>query len=383
MNLVILSYQDIYAANGSAKFVKQFERMKTFISNDIDVQIYSNGNKNTQLQTNQESKKLKQTIQAFLGKTFLGSLLAVYIRYNRNAKTVIKRLKQKQNLLDSENTVYLFNDIFVLYYFDKYIGTQNKRCMLVLHNDGNIFKMLGINYPRCKNLFSNLEDKKVLQKQMDKLQKIIFVCDKAKENFVNRYPDLQPKTQTIYIGGEIQPTSPIQQESLKMVTVGSVNGRKNQFGIIQAMQKIKDKSIQLTVVGNGSDLQKCKSFVEQNNMGSQVHFVGEQKDIFPYLKQANLFVMFSHDEGLPISAQEAMSCGLPLLLTDVGGCGELIDENGMLIPVDNHALIEAINYFNSNKSVLDKMGKQSKRIYDETFSLNRMFQQYSDLIKFN
>ncbi len=90
--------------------------------------------------------------------------------------------------------------------------------------------------------------------------------------------------------------------------------------------------------------------------------------------------MSSIDEGLPISAQEAMNYSLPLILTDVGGCSELISENGILTSTDVNEIMGAIVSLNDNKDMLKKMGETSKKIFEERYTLDIMLGKYVQCI---
>lgn len=88
----------------------------------------------------------------------------------------------------------------------------------------------------------------------------------------------------------------------------------------------------LLIVGEGSEESRLKRMLVD---GSQ--FTGQVKDAVPYLQAADLFVLPSSTEGLSNSMLEAMSCGLPVLATTVGGAPDVIEhgKNGFLIPPDD------------------------------------------------
>lgn len=88
----------------------------------------------------------------------------------------------------------------------------------------------------------------------------------------------------------------------------------------------------LLVVGEGSEEQRLRAMAVEG-----VQFTGQVQDAVPYLQAADLFVLPSSTEGLSNSMLEAMSCGLPVLATTVGGAPDVIHhgESGFLIPPEN------------------------------------------------
>jgi glycosyltransferase involved in cell wall biosynthesis len=69
-------------------------------------------------------------------------------------------------------------------------------------------------------------------------------------------------------------------------------------------------------------------------LSSVVRFEGFQSDVRPYLQSASAFILTSYMEGLPLSVLEAMACGLPCIVTDVGGNAEAVADDvvGFVIP---------------------------------------------------
>jgi glycosyltransferase involved in cell wall biosynthesis len=93
-----------------------------------------------------------------------------------------------------------------------------------------------------------------------------------------------------------------------------------------------DPTARLLMVGEGSEESRLKSMAVD---GAQ--FTGQVKDAVSYLQAADLFVLPSSTEGLSNSMLEAMSCGLPVLATTVGGAPDVIEhgKSGFLIPPDD------------------------------------------------
>ncbi|MGE4444822.1 MAG: glycosyltransferase [Candidatus Altimarinota bacterium] len=138
-----------------------------------------------------------------------------------------------------------------------------------------------------------------------------------------------------------------QNERIKLLTVARLESPKRVDLLIEATKDLDN--IELHIVGDGSQRNYLESLKHKN-----VFFHGEI-DGFNDFKNYDIFALISDSEGLPLSALEAMSSGLPIILSDVGGCFELIDENGMLVKnnVDQikNTIISAIsnkNRFSTN-----------------------------------
>lgn len=111
-------------------------------------------------------------------------------------------------------------------------------------------------------------------------------------------------------------------------------------GIFEAIQAVKlakknFSGIRFNIAGDGPDLKDAKELVSQSGMESYVRFLGHVKgaEKINALKSADLFLLPSYTEGMPISLLEAMAFGLPVITCPVGGLKDFfIDgKNGFLI----------------------------------------------------
>ncbi|MBE7438744.1 MAG: glycosyltransferase family 4 protein [Spirochaetales bacterium] len=109
-----------------------------------------------------------------------------------------------------------------------------------------------------------------------------------------------------------------------------------------------------------------------------VEYVGHMADVRPELARADVFVLPSYREGLPISTLEAMATGLPVITTDVPGCRETVipGENGILVTVrDVDSLVQAMRMLAGNANLRRKMGERSLAIVRERFEISRVIDQ--------
>lgn len=110
-----------------------------------------------------------------------------------------------------------------------------------------------------------------------------------------------------------------------------------------AVLKLTSPNIQLTVIGDGEDRAELESQVKKLGLNPQVNFVGYQssESVRRYLQAADIFVMSSFAEGVPVVLMEAMMTGLPVVATQVAGVSELVEEgvNGFLVPPSDVQLL--------------------------------------------
>ncbi|MBC7344613.1 MAG: glycosyltransferase family 4 protein [Clostridia bacterium] len=102
---------------------------------------------------------------------------------------------------------------------------------------------------------------------------------------------------------------------------------------------------------------------------------GHVDDVRPWISQASVFVLPSYREGVPRSIQEAMAMGRPVITTDAPGCRETVIEgvNGFLVPVrDVDALVRAMERFILEPELIERMGKESRRLAEERFDVHKI-----------
>lgn len=106
---------------------------------------------------------------------------------------------------------------------------------------------------------------------------------------------------------------------------------------------------------------------------------GHVQDVRPWLAQSSVFVLPSYREGVPRSTQEAMAMGRPVITTDAPGCRETVVDgvNGFLVPVrDVDALASAMERFINEPELIERMGKESRRIAEERFDVHKINAQF-------
>ena len=118
-----------------------------------------------------------------------------------------------------------------------------------------------------------------------------------------------------------------------------------------------------------------KSTVETWQQTGVIEYMGETKDVRPYISNANVYVLPSYREGTPRTVLEAMAMGRPIVTTNAPGCRETVieGENGFKVPVkDVYALALAMERFIVQPELIEKMGSRSREIAAQKYDVKKV-----------
>jgi glycosyltransferase involved in cell wall biosynthesis len=130
------------------------------------------------------------------------------------------------------------------------------------------------------------------------------------------------------------------------VTVANLRAGKNYPGLIDAAKQVIDRGVRVRFVtaGQGQLQDEITALQRRSGLGDRFTMLGYRDDTTRLIAAADLFVLASHHEGLPVTVMEALTLGVPVVATSVGGLPEVVDrDNGILVPAgDSRALADAI-----------------------------------------
>jgi glycosyltransferase involved in cell wall biosynthesis len=133
-------------------------------------------------------------------------------------------------------------------------------------------------------------------------------------------------------------------EGRTIVTAGALIPRKGQALTLRALARVPDAT--LLIVGEGPDRAALETLTADLGLGERVRFLGSRphSDLPQLLGAADLMVLPSSSEGLANVWVEALACGTPIVISDVGGARELIDrpEAGLLVERAPEAIAQGI-----------------------------------------
>jgi glycosyltransferase involved in cell wall biosynthesis len=169
-----------------------------------------------------------------------------------------------------------------------------------------------------------------------------------------------------------------------IVCLANFTPTKGQAVIIDAMPQLASQfpTIRAILAGDGPALPALRARAEALGVGHRVDFPGSISEPWDLLRAADVFVLASEIEGLPLVVLEAMSQGVPVVATDVGGMPEAVvdGETGFLIPTgDVNALTTSIARILRDPAVAARMRQAGLARFEQRFTMERMLDAHRDL----
>lgn len=223
----------------------------------------------------------------------------------------------------------------------------------------------------------------MIEKALSKITDKVICVSKYDEALALREKVIKPEqVVTIYNGvraSEMKEVLKLDENDsiIKIVMVARFAAPKDQETLIRAMSFL-DQDVHVYFIGAGDTIASAKLLTKEKNLEKRVHFLGDKDHVVNYLKDANVFVLSSNYEGFPISIIEAMSVGLPIVASNVGGVSELVKHkvNGLLFDKGNvEELSSCLKMMISDELNRIEKGKQSKKLYEQQFTLENCIER--------
>lgn len=163
-------------------------------------------------------------------------------------------------------------------------------------------------------------------------------------------------------------------ELLKLICVANLKAPKNHLNLLKAFKIVVDQydNVELTLIGkNYGDIyqERIHDFLILNDLESKVILLGEQYSILKHLRKSSIGILASDSEGLSMAILEYGMAGLPVIITDVGECPDIIGSNGKIVKVnDPEDLAENILFYLNNEASRKIDALNFRKIVIENFS---------------
>ncbi|MEH7356287.1 glycosyltransferase [Neobacillus drentensis] len=171
---------------------------------------------------------------------------------------------------------------------------------------------------------------------------------------------------------------------INILHIGRFSEQKNHAGLLESFKIVHENvpNTKLRLIGLGNLEKVIKNKVKDLNLDGCVEFLGLKADVYPYLNEADIFILPSLWEGMPITLIEAMATGLPIVATAVGGVPDMIKDNktGLLVDTNNAQIAEALQKLIKDTNLRKEIGNAAKST-SEQFSVEKMEEQYAKLYK--
>lgn len=165
-----------------------------------------------------------------------------------------------------------------------------------------------------------------------------------------------------------------------LIMVSRFASSKDQETVIRAMRNIDSGTI-LRFVGDGENLEHCKLLAKECGVDNSVEFLGARSDVAELIAESYIGVQSSNWEGFGLTAVELMSCGKPVVASDVDGLKQVVEGAGLIFQKGNSKdLADKINLLLENKKQYAYISEQCSKRASE-YDIQRMSDKYIGIYK--
>lgn len=227
-----------------------------------------------------------------------------------------------------------------------------------------------------------------LYRQLDAL---CFDSQISKDMFLSTHPAIDPAKlhivhTSIVVPGQLQP-APLRQEltiaddCVVAMYHGRLDQEKGLDTLLEAVALLRDENFRLVLVGRGSDAYTAhlQQLIAEKGIADKVTMAGFRHPVLPWVAAADFGILASIvREGCPLSPQEYMSQGHPVVATNNGGQREYIvdGKNGLLVlPGDAQQLAQAMRRLIVDATLRQQLGSQAKADFDDHLNYEHFYSQ--------
>jgi glycosyltransferase involved in cell wall biosynthesis len=176
----------------------------------------------------------------------------------------------------------------------------------------------------------------------------------------------------------------VEKDGLLILQVARLDPVKDHATALRTLEHVvwHRRDARLVIVGEGPERAHIEEIVQERQLTPYVRLLGLRKDIPRLMRAANVFLLTSISEGIPLTVIEAMSAGLPVVATQVGGVPEIVEEGitGLLAPAgDDASLADCILRLCKHPPMAEQMGQLGQARARRYFSESQMHAHYHHL----
>ena len=248
-------------------------------------------------------------------------------------------------------------------------------------------------FPKSKSLLRGILFKVIMKTTFRFSDMVTFVNEEARELY--RVPSgiiIENGVDTVFFSPnnelrrETRADLGISDNDIVFIYVGRLSKDKGIYELLESFARARTKTkkaLKLIFVGEG-EKEGISAKARELNIARDVRLIGVKEDVRPYYCAADIFVLFSSHEGLPLVLLEAASCGLAIVSTAVGGVPSLITdrENGLLLDYgDTDILAGKLLSLAEDESLRQHLGKNARNSIVEEYTIENTIDRYVELYK--
>lgn len=229
-------------------------------------------------------------------------------------------------------------------------------------------------------------------KNMQQFDYIIYGSQQCKDVLNKKFPELK-----LPPGKVILNAIPIEELKVKakeftpdfsknptFVSVGRLHYRKGYRILLETHKQLIDDGFnhQIIIIGDGEDYALLSKRIEELKVQNSFKLLGTQMNPYPYVANADFYIMPSESEGWPLIIAEALILQKPILATQVGGIPEMIThtQTGYLTEYSQEGLYNGIKEFLINKAIVESIKENLKDI-EKQFDNQKIFDAVEKIIE--
>jgi len=289
----------------------------------------------------------------------------------RSAYANRTRMKELMRLINDETVVYS-------YWGDKlawlipFLNAEHKSLKSVVRfHGGDLYEERKGGYlPLCEWLFPSV-------------QHFVFISEHGKNYLESRYPSFVQKAYLFRLGVADHGLNPNMAHSFfHVVSCSNLVPLKRVHLIAEALRTM-EISVLWTHIGDGSEMERVQQMVAALPSNVKVDLQGQKSNAavigFYQHTPIDCFLNVSESEGVPVSIMEALSFGIPVIATNAGGTGEIVDDKvGKLLPIsiDKYDIADALNALLCEADSFS-LREAARRRWQEQCDANKNYKEFA------
>ncbi|KMQ68252.1 glycosyl transferase family 1 [Chryseobacterium sp. FH2] len=301
----------------------------------------------------------------------------------------LQLVKRKLRLNEAEKNPKIADEILQEEY-DVEIASTYADFAPVLNSSNKNSKKIGwfhsdITVPKFKPLIP------AVLKHIPQFDYFIFGSQQTKDILIKTYPDLKlPENQVILnaipideLKQKAQEFKPGFPQKPVFVSVARLHTRKGFHKLMDAHAKLLKDGFDhhIVVIGDGEERENLKKQAEKLGVSNSFEFLGSLMNPYPYIKNADFYILPSESEGWPLVIADTLILQKPIIATSVGGVPEMInhEENGYLINYEVDEMYDAMKRFLTEPKLVSNINKNLENI-EEQFDNQKIFDAVENII---